>query len=177
MHTQSAKPNLTLIGMAGAGKSTLGKALAQKLNYAFLDTDLLLEEQAGCSLQAILEQAGPDGLRQQEAQVVQSLHLQHTVIATGGSVIYSAAAMAHLRNISHIVYLEAPFAMIAARIGNASQRGFVRAPGQTLRDVYEERLPLYRQYADVIIPVQDQPVAQTVERVWQRIQAADITCS
>ena len=141
--------NITLIGMPGAGKSSVGKALAERLGMEFIDIDKVLEEAHGKPLQQILDEAGGEGFLKLEEDAVLSYCsvLQNTAISPGGSIVYCKAAMKHLKKISKIVFLEVPLQEIAARIA-VQGRGIVGGKDKTLEDIYAERLPLYRQYAD-----------------------------
>ena len=155
-----ARPdNLVLIGMPGAGKSTVGHALAQALGWEFVDTDRLIEARAGCSLQAALEREGAEGFRLLEAAAVADLCCRGCVIATGGSVVYSAPAMAALARLGPRVYLEAPLPVLQARIGDARARGMLIAPDQSFAQLYAQRLPLYRRYADLTVDADRPPKA------------------
>ncbi|MDY0292254.1 MAG: shikimate kinase [Desulfuromonadaceae bacterium] len=143
--------NITLIGMPGAGKSTVGVVLAKKLSLTFVDTDILIQARQGRSLQQILESDGYKELRQLEEQEILRLQVEHSVIATGGSAVYSARAMEHLQRISTIVYLDLPYADICRRIHDFATRGIACAPEQSFEELYIERGRLYRTYAEVTI--------------------------
>jgi len=143
--------NIVLTGMSGAGKSTVGKLLSEKLNMAFIDTDDCIRQYAGKTLQDILDQDGIDRFLEIEETVVSALSASNTVIATGGSVIYSERAMTALKKNGVIVYLYLPFDVLAKRIPDTSSRGIVMRHGSTLHDVYNERMPLYKKYCDIFI--------------------------
>lgn len=145
------KDNIILIGMPGAGKSTVGVQLAKHLAYEFVDTDLLIQTQEGKPLQDILDQQGCKTLRQIEADILCQLALTKTVIATGGSAVYSDNAMNHLKSLGVVVYLQISSDTVLKRINNEGTRGIARTQGQTLLDVFNERVPLYEQYADIVI--------------------------
>ncbi len=147
----TATDNISLIGMPGAGKSTTGRLLAKLLNYEFIDTDHLICHQHQRSLQDIVNENGYMKLRQFEEQVILELAAEHTVISTGGSAVYSAAAMQHLSEISKVVYLSAPYDVIADRIKNLDTRGLVKKTQQSLYDLYIERTTLYEKYADITV--------------------------
>lgn len=136
--------------MAGCGKSAVGRRLAGMLHLSFVDTDDLIVRIQGRTLQEIINSEGPLGFRRIEEEVLLGINLRGHVIATGGSTIYSTAGMAHLRNIGHIVLLQADLAVLQARVDNASTRGLVRQPEQTFADLYQERLPLYLKNAEYI---------------------------
>lgn len=138
---------MSLIGMAGAGKSTVGLLLAQKLAWAHLDTDRLLESFYGLPLQGIFDALGLASFLQAEELVVANLGVKRCVVSTGGSVIYGPRAVARLRELGPVVHLHASLETIRQRIDNADQRGLAMAPEQTLDSLYAERLPLYTQAA------------------------------
>jgi len=143
--------NIVLIGMPGAGKSTVGVVLAKSLGMRFIDTDILIQERTGRMLQAILDEDGPDAFGRIEEETVLSLHAEHAVIATGGSVVCSEAAMAHLKAGGVVVYLEISYDEMERRLKNITTRGIVFLPGQSLRGMYDERAPLYERYADLTV--------------------------
>ena len=144
------KKNVTLIGMPGAGKSTVGVVLAKILGYEFIDADLEIQRQEGRLLWQIIEREGIDGFLKVEERVNASLCPENTVIATGGSVIYGARAMEHLREISTVVYLRHSYETIAGRLGDLAKRGVTLPEGWTLLDLYNERTPLYEKYAHIV---------------------------
>jgi shikimate kinase len=143
--------NITLIGMPGAGKSTAGRLLAILLNFEFVDTDHLICHQHQRSLQNIVNEDGYMKLRQYEEQAMLELDVEQTVISTGGSAVYSPAAMQHLSEISIIVYLSAPYDVIADRIKDLDTRGLVKQTQQSLHDLYVERTALYEKYAEITV--------------------------
>ncbi len=143
--------NIILIGMPGAGKSTVGVILAKTLGMQFIDTDILIQQRSARRLQEILDEDGPDVFRQIEEEAILSLRPRNSVIATGGSVVWSRAAMEHLKSLGLVVYLEISFSEIERRIRNITTRGIVLMPNQTLRGMYDSRVPLYEQYADYTI--------------------------
>lgn len=145
------KSNLTLIGMPGAGKSTVGVILAKKLGLAFLDTDVLIQVHQGKTLQQIMEEGGHLHLRAVEEREVLRLAVAGHVIATGGSVVYSERAMQHLRDISRVIFLEVSLEELRRRIHNFATRGIARAGDQSLSDLFAERQPLYRKYAEITV--------------------------
>ncbi len=145
------RDNVVLIGMPSCGKSTIGVVLAKALGYHFLDSDLVIQEQTGLLLNEIIETKGLDGFNQVENEINASLDCHKTVISTGGSVVYGKEAMEHLAGIGKIVYLELPYEVLCERIGDLTARGVSIQIGQTFRDLYEERCPLYEKYADLIV--------------------------
>ncbi|MPN27243.1 Shikimate kinase [bioreactor metagenome] len=144
--------NITLIGMAGAGKSTIGKALAKRLNYTFIDVDRLITEKTGMPLQDLIDKQGDCALIRFEEEAILGLgQLDNCIISPGGSVIYSKESMKYLKNISKIVFLDAPFRSIVKRIPNVRKRGIVGLRDRSLKELFEERLVLYNKYADFSI--------------------------
>ena len=138
--------NIVLIGMPGVGKSTIGVLLAKEMSRAFLDTDVLIQSQEGRRLREIIGEEGMDVFRALEERYILTLDCREHVIATGGSAVYSEPAMDHLRAHGVVVHLTLPIAVLESRIANLETRGVVHASGQNLRDLYEERLPLYARY-------------------------------
>jgi len=143
--------NLIFIGMPGSGKSTIGVLVAKRLGMGFIDTDLLIQEQAGRTLQEIVDQDGYVALRQIEEQVLLALDVQNQVISTGGSAVYSDAAMQHLKRNGTVVFLDISLETVIHRIGDYSLRGISRRPDQSLAELFEERFALYTRYADLTI--------------------------
>ncbi|OJU13452.1 MAG: shikimate kinase [Clostridiales bacterium 43-6] len=144
--------NIILIGMPGAGKSTIGVVLAKALGMQFLDTDLLIQKEKQSPLQVIIQTEGTQSFLNIEETLLLSLACEKTVIATGGSAVLSKEAMAHLKAIGTVVYLDVPLETIEKRIKNMKTRGIVFDGVTSLRDVYNKRVPLYEQYADLRIP-------------------------
>ena len=143
--------NITLIGMPGAGKSTIGVVLAKVLGYQFLDSDLLIQKQEKRRLSEIIEEEGYKGFKDVENRVNSSIEAENKVIATGGSVVYCEEAMEHLKSIGTVVYLKLSLNALTKRLGNLKGRGVLLREGQTLTNLYEERTPLYEKYADIVI--------------------------
>lgn len=162
--------NITLIGMPGAGKSTLGVVLAKVLGYEFLDSDLLIQKQEKRKLHRIIEEEGYEGFRQIENRVNASIETEETVIATGGSVIYCQEAMEHLKSISTVVYLRLPLEELSKRLGNLKGRGVLLKEGQTLEGLYKERSPLYEKYADVIAEEEGKNLEESLQEVLHMLQ-------
>ncbi|NPE29077.1 shikimate kinase [Methanococcoides sp. SA1] len=158
--------NITLIGMSGAGKSTIGKQLAKKLGYKFIDIDDLIRAKIGTDLQTFIDTYGDDEFIGIEEQIVIGLHLMDDhIIATGGSIVYSEIAMRHLKDISTIVYLDVPFIRIAQRI-SPSQRGLVGFKKKGLRNLYHERKKLYEHYMDIRIKInKEEKKKDIIERI------------
>ena len=140
---------LSLIGMPGAGKSTVGVLLAKLGGLRFVDTDLDIQVREDATLQEILEREGYRYLRGIEQAVVLDISLDHAVISTGGSVVYSEPAMTRLKAAGPVVYLQADLATLEQRVAAAPLRGIACDAAQAFADVYAERTPLYEQYADI----------------------------
>lgn len=164
------KKNVTLIGMPGAGKSTIGVVLAKILGYDFVDSDLLIQKEEGKRLWEIMRDEGTDGFNLIEERVNSQIDVSESVIATGGSVIYGPKAMEHLREISTVVYLKVTCPVLKRRLGDLTQRGVVLKPGQTLDSLYDERIPLYEKYAHVTVNVSRKTVQQAVSAIAQAIE-------
>ena len=161
--------NIVLIGMPGAGKSTVGVVLAKHEGFGFLDSDLVIQEKTGLLLHEIISREGDEGLRQVENRVNASLRVRHTVIATGGSVIYGREAMQHLRRIGTVVYLKLSCPSIAERLGDLKERGVTLKEGQTLQQLYDERVPLYERYADITIDCEEKSIREIVAEISARL--------
>lgn len=145
------KDNVVLIGMPSCGKSTIGVVLAKALGYRFVDSDLVIQEKTGLLLSEIIDSQGLDAFNQIENEVNATIQCHKSVISTGGSVIYGSEAMKHLKDVGTVVYLKLPYDTLCERIGDLTARGVSIRVGQTFRDLYEERCPLYEKYADVTI--------------------------
>jgi shikimate kinase len=160
--------NIILIGMPGAGKSSIGVLLAKRLGYQFVDTDLLIQGEAHSRLQQIIAHHGLAAFRELEERVVCKLAPHRTVVATGGSVVYSEAGMARLRQIGRLVWLDVPLDELQRRVRNMDSRGLVIDPGESFADLYARRAPLYRQHAELTIPCggrSQEEVAASIENM------------
>lgn len=140
--------NITLIGMPGSGKSTIGVVLAKRLGYQFVDTDLLIQAQEKRLLKEIIAEEGLDGFKRIENQVNADLSVSRSVIAPGGSVIYCQEAMEHLRELGEVIYLRVSYEELSRRLGDLVDRGVALKEGQGLKELMEERGILYEKYAD-----------------------------
>ena len=161
--------NIILIGMPGAGKSTVGVVLAKRLGYAFVDSDLVIQEKYGRLLHDLIEEYGTEGFRELENEVNSGIDVQRSVIATGGSAVYGREAMEHFRKIGTVVYLKLPYAEIAERVGDLNARGVSMVPGQTLEDLYKERTPLYEKYAHITINCEGKMLRELVAEVERKV--------
>jgi shikimate kinase len=162
--------NIILIGMPGVGKSTIGVILAKELGYQFIDADLLIQGQEKRLLKEIIDQEGQEGFLDIEGRVNAGICAERSVIATGGSVVYRKAAMEHLREIGTVVYLKLSYDRLEKRLGNLHDRGVVLKEGQTLWDLYNERVPLYEKYAHVIVDEQDLDPEGTLQTLLKKFQ-------
>ena len=163
--------NIVLIGMPGCGKSTVGVLLAKALQMDFVDTDIVLQQQQGKKLQEILDQIGNDAFLKLEEDCVRGLDYDHTVIATGGSVVYGKSAMRHLHENGLVVYIQLPYDEIERRLSNLATRGVTLKKGQTLRNLYDERTPLYEAEADYVFEAEKGDVQKTVVDLAQQLSA------
>ena len=147
--------NVTFIGMAGCGKSTIGKALSQNLGIDFIDTDLLIEDKFKASLEEIKKNHGYKFVRNAEEETILSLNNHIKIISTGGSAVYSEKSMLHLSSFSEIIYINTPLDVIKHRIGQGQQRGLAAPEGSTIDEIYQEREPLYRKWANTTLDGQE----------------------
>ena len=168
----AAAENIILIGMPGAGKSTLGVVLAKILKYDFLDADLVIQGKHGKTLQALIDERGPLGFLEAENQDLQEINAQRTVIATGGSAVYSDQAMEHLRKTGVVVYLRISYDQLVGRLGDLRERGVVMKDGMgmSLADLYAERLPLYERWAQVTVDVEGMSITDAAQKTAQVVR-------
>ena len=160
--------NVILIGMPGSGKSTVGVVLAKKLGYRFIDSDLVIQEKYGKLLYQLIEERGEAGFLMLENEINASITAEGAVIATGGSAVYGKEAMRHFREIGQIVYLKLPFEELEQRLGDLHERGVVLKKGYTLRDLYEERIPLYEKYADITIACEGKDIRSVMGEIYEK---------
>ena len=159
--------NITLIGMPGAGKSTLGVVLAKILGYEFLDSDLLIQKEEKRRLYQIIDEEGEEGFKTIENRVNASIDTENTVIATGGSVVYCSEAMEHLKSIGKVVYL-------SLSLESLEKRGVLLKEGQTLKSLYEERVPLYEKYADIVVDEEGKDLEASLQALLETLQTGVI---
>jgi shikimate kinase len=157
--------------MSGAGKSTIGVLLAKALGYDFIDTDLMIQHREGLLLQELLDQKGIEAFVEAEEAAVKSMNLTgHTIISTGGSVVYGAETMTFLKEQGQIVYLEVSHSELIKRLNDITTRGIVKRPNQTFEEVYEERIHLYETYAEVTMDCNERSIEELVTALHSRIR-------
>ena len=166
-HTKS---NITLIGMPGVGKSTIGVILAKIIGYEFVDSDIVIQKQEGKLLKEIIADVGNQGFLAIENHVHAEMEVEHSIISPGGSICYCTQGLEHLREISTVVYLKLDYPKLKRRLGNLTARGVVLKTGQTLYDLYNERTPLYEKYAHVIIDESGLTVEKTIKAVMEALE-------
>ena len=164
------KNNVILTGMPGAGKSTVGVVLAKKLGYRFIDSDLVIQEQEKKLLHQLIDELGEAGFLALENRINASIFTSQAVIATGGSVVYGKEAMEHFREIGKIVYLKLPYEELEERLGDLHERGVVLKSGFTLKDLYDERVPLYEKYADITLDCSNKSIRQVMEEIKEKYE-------
>ena len=156
---------ITLIGMPGPGKSTIGVLLAKRLGLDFVDTDILIQTEQKAQLQDVLDSMGVERFLDLEGETLGALTCAGTVIAPGGSCVCRAGAMENLRRLGKVVYIKLPYEAIEPRITNLDRRGIAFRPGETLRSIYEERTPLYERYADITVETDGLTLEQSAAAV------------
>ncbi len=163
--------NIILIGMPGAGKSTLGVVLAKIMKYDFIDADILIQNQCDNTLQKMIDTLGPEGFIKVENEILSKLSSSHSVIATGGSAVYSDEAMNHLAEIGRVVYLRISYEEMETRLHDLQERGIVMRGGlgMSLHDIFNERLDLYEKYADTTIDVGGLTIMEAVTELTKAI--------
>lgn len=164
------KDNLIFIGMPAVGKSTVGVVLAKRLGKKFIDTDLLIQERENKLLCEIIAEVGEEGFLQIENQVNREVEAENAIISPGGSVVYCEDAMKHYKEIGTVVYLKVSYQTIESRIRNPRKRGVVLKPGQTLRDLYDERSKLFEKYADITVCEDGCRIEETIDAVLEKVE-------
>lgn len=164
------KDNIILIGMPGAGKSTVGVVLAKALGYNFVDSDLVIQKETGKRLFEIIDEVGIDEFLNIENRINAALSVEKSVVATGGSVIYGEEAMEHLKSIGKVIYLKTDYESLEMRLGNLLKRGVAIRSGNTLLDLYNERVPLYEMYADITIDTKNKGIREVVEDISKKMR-------
>lgn len=161
--------NIILVGMPGAGKSTLGVLLAKATGKLFVDTDIIIQQKTKRLLQDIIDNDGTDAFLKLEEEILLSVNEENTVIATGGSAVYSEKAMEHFAKSGKIIYLHVDFAEIEKRVTNITTRGIVLKNGKSLADAFAERKPLYDKYAHIVVDCTGASVEDSVRKLAQII--------
>ena len=157
--------NIILIGMPACGKSMTGLLLAKKLGYHYIDSDILIQEREKKRLFEILDEVGPEEFNLIEEEVNASIRCINTVIATGGSVVYGPRAMKNLDQLGTIVYIQLTCETIIERLGDFALRGISLAPGETIQDIYDRRIPLYEKYAHVTVNTEGLTLDQSCDKI------------
>ena len=157
--------NIILIGMPGVGKSTIGVIMAKMLGYTFIDADIVIQNKEKRLLKDIIESEGVEGFIEIENRINAGIDGDECIIATGGSAVYGKEAMEHYKEIGKILYLKIGFDTLSDRLHDIKGRGVVLKDGQDLKAIYEERSPLYEQYADYIVSEDDLTIEETIEKI------------
>lgn len=157
--------NMVLIGMPGAGKSTIGVVLAKTLGFTFIDSDLVIQKRENRLLQEIIDDIGMEKFLDIEKEAVLSIDVSKSIIATGGSVIFRHETMEHLKELGDIIYLKVSYEEIERRVNNITTRGIAMAKGHTLKDVYDQRVELYEKYANIVIDCDDKNLEEIVKDI------------
>ncbi len=160
-----SKVNIVLIGMAGVGKSTVGSLLAKVLGFGFVDLDAYLRDKEGKTIQQIIDDQGEAALLDLEKRRMYEIDLGHKVVSPGGSIVYNPEVMEYLKQHADIIYLDDTFENIKSKLGNALARGIVGLKSKSLREIYNERLPLYSRYADITIKVEGKSKEDVVSEI------------
>ncbi len=163
--------NLVMIGMFGSGKSTVGRQLAEKIRYDFVDVDQLIERRYQKPIKRVLDQLGMKGFMKAEEEVILTLRTRHCVIAPGGSAVYYPKAMRHLKSLGLCLFLKVSLAQVKRRMGDWSGEPVVRRGGNTLTALFRERKPLYERYADLTVDGGDSPVERICDRILRQLGA------
>ncbi|OPJ55686.1 shikimate kinase [Clostridium oryzae] len=164
------KNNISLIGMPGAGKSTIGVMLAKRIGRPFIDTDLIIQENQGMLLEEIIEKVGTENFLNIEQDTIMKINTENHIIATGGSVVYRQAAMEKLLSVGDVMYLKLDYEEIESRLGDIKQRGVVIEGNKTLKDLYDERTVLYEKYANIIIDCSGKTPEAIMDEICEKLK-------
>ena len=159
------KRNIVLVGMPAVGKSTIGVLLAKQLRFNYVDSDIVIQVNNDATLAELIAEHGNDAFLGIESEALQTIAPSRSVIATGGSAVYSEDAMQHLRSTGPVVYLRLGVEELQRRVGDLASRGVVLKPGQTFEQLYAERAPLYERFADVVVDTTGLSLARSVDKV------------
>lgn len=171
MDAERLKSNIVLIGMPGSGKSTVGKLLAERLSFGFIDFDSYIEKKENKSLQKIIDEKGDEGFCEiEEKRILELLPFKNYVMAPGGSVIYSSKVMDELSKSSFFVFLHLPFKAVRERLTNKSERGIVGFSKDSLKEIYKKRTLLYKQYSDIRVDCLDKIPEEVAAEIIQKIE-------
>ncbi len=162
--------NITLIGMPGAGKSTIGVILAKSLLYDFVDTDLIIQKVTGKSLCTLIEENGTERFLETENDIICSQSFENCVIATGGSAVFGQGAMEKLKSSGKVIFLDVPIGEIKKRLSDIKTRGVAMKEGTTLDELYLERLPYYKKYADITVDCTGLTAEECVNKIVEECQ-------
>ena len=157
--------NIVLIGMPASGKSTIGVVLAKTLGIGFVDTDLIIQQREKRLLQDIINNDGLEKFLDCERDAILSQNYKNSVVSTGGSAVFRDEAMQYLKNEGVIVFIDVDLETLEKRLKNIKTRGVAAAAGQSVEDIYNERIALYRKYADITLKVESENVEQSVEKL------------
>ena len=161
--------NIVLIGMPGCGKSTIGVVLAKVMGYRFIDSDLLIQERENRLLKDIINEDVSKFI-QIENEINSEIRVEKAVIATGGSVVYCKEAMEHLRAMGTVIYIKLPYEEIKLRVGDLAERGIAMKKGQTLKDIYVERSPLYEKFAHFEVDISGKTIKEAMTSVKEKYE-------
>lgn len=164
------RKNIILIGMPGSGKSTLGVVLAKKLGYSFIDSDIVIQDTYGKTLEELIDEHGDAGFIKIENDVNCGISPEHTIIATGGSAVYGEGAMEHFKSIGTVIYLKVSEKELESRLGSLKERGVVSNGKTTIEEIFEDRKRLYEKYADIVITQEGMDIRTIVEDMYSRIK-------
>lgn len=164
------KKNIILIGMPGSGKTTIGTELSEKIGYGYIDSDSVIVAREGMRLDELIATVGREAFLDIEGKVNGELCASRCVIATGGSVVYRASAMEHLKSLGRVVYLQLSYETIENRLGDLQKRGVAMKEGYTLLDLYKERTPLYEKYADITVSLDGKTIAESVDALVEALR-------